>query len=101
MRPVRVICGCLLLSSACVFEGDAVAPPPLSLDETLPAGQTRAGPVTKQSELIGGVTAKAKIGDYKIYNDRVAFTIGRTGISRGYHPYGGQILDVDLVRSGP
>jgi hypothetical protein len=101
MRTVRLISCLTVLTSACTFEGDQTAPPPLSLDDPLGPGQTRAGLVTKPSELIGGVTAKAKVGDYKIYNDKVAFMVGRAGVSRGYHPYGGQILDVDLVRSGP
>jgi hypothetical protein len=84
-----------------VFEGDQAAPPPLPLDEALDPGETRAGLITKESELIGGVTARAKLGDYKLYNDKVTFAIGRAGLSRGYHPYGGQILDVDRVHEGP
>src|SRR5688572_24504076 len=101
MRTSKVIFGLLLAAGACVFEKDQGAPPPIPLDEALAPGETRAGLITKETELIGGVTARAKIGDYKIYNDRVAFAIGKAGLSRGYHPYGGQILDADLIHDGP
>jgi hypothetical protein len=97
----KVIVGLILASQACVFESDQAGPPPLPLDERLDPGETRAGLITREAELIGGVTAKAKVGDYKIYNDKVAFAIGRAGASRGYHPYGGQVLDVDLVHDAP
>jgi hypothetical protein len=97
----KVIFGLILASSACVFEGDQAAPPPPPLDVVLAPGETRAGLIIKETELIGGVTAKAKVGDFKIYNDEVAFVIGRAGLSRGYHPYGGQILDVDRIHEGP
>lgn len=96
------LCGTVLAAKACVFEEEgAKKAPPVPLDVPLSKGQVRAGLVTKEAELIGGVTAKAKVGDYKLYNDQVAVTIGRAGVSRGYHPYGGQILDADIIRNGP
>lgn len=106
-KPRRWLAGVLLFGSilfakACVFEEEgAKNAPPLPLDVALAPGQTRAGLITREAELIGGVTAKGKVGDYKIYNDQVAVIIGKAGQSRGYHPYGGQILDADIVRDGP
>src|SRR5262245_61037093 len=71
---------------------------PRSLDELLAPGQTRAGLITKDSELLTGTTAKGRTGDYKIYNSKISIVIAQPGTSRGYHPYGGTILDADRVR---
>jgi len=73
-------------------------PPPLALDVVLSAGQTRAGVVTQASELIGGLNAKGRLGDIKIYNEFIEVLIGQPGVARGYNPYGGSILDADIVR---
>lgn len=73
-------------------------PSPLPLDERLGPGQTRAGLITKGTELIGGPTARGQVGDYKLYNDRISVIIARAGVGRGYNPYGGTILDADRVR---
>jgi hypothetical protein len=71
---------------------------PLALDQPLKTGEARAGLVTKASELIGGPAQKAKIGDYKIYNAKVAAIISQAGDGRGYQPYGGVIVEADRVR---
>ena len=42
----------------------------LDLSVQLADGETRAGQITRENELIGGPMAKAKIGDYKLYNSR-------------------------------
>jgi carboxypeptidase family protein len=69
------------------------------LDQRLKAGQVRAGVVVKPSEMIGGPAAKAKIGDYKIYNSRIQLIISQLGDARGYQPYGGIVVDADRVRA--
>jgi hypothetical protein len=74
---------------------------PLPLDVRLPPGEVRAGRIRSDAELVGGLTAKARIGDYKIYNDRIAVTIASAETAIGFHPYGGVILDADVVRDGP
>src|SRR5262245_16823803 len=71
---------------------------PPRLDERLPRDTARAGLITRASELIGGPTAKGRVGDYKIYNSKVAVIIGEPGASRGFQPYGGNIIDSDRVR---
>src|SRR5262245_34188315 len=58
----KVIFGLVLattawLGKACVFQEDDQPAPPLPLDQPLGPGQVRAGIITKDSELIGGVTA--------------------------------------------
>jgi carboxypeptidase family protein len=72
---------------------------PLPLDERLVAGQVRAGVITKESELIGGPEAQGWLGDYKIYNSRVAFIIENIEQPRGWGPYGGSLLDADIIRA--
>ncbi|MBI4816446.1 MAG: carboxypeptidase regulatory-like domain-containing protein [Deltaproteobacteria bacterium] len=73
--------------------------PRLPLDEVLPEAVARAGIVATPSELLTGDTAKGRIGDLKIYNSKVAFIVGRAGDGRGYVPYGGGVIDADLVRA--
>lgn len=69
-----------------------------TLDERLKPGQTRAGRITRDTELLGGDTAKGRVGDYKIYNSKIAVVIAEPGASRGFQPYGGIIIDADRVR---
>ncbi|MCC7386736.1 MAG: carboxypeptidase regulatory-like domain-containing protein [Deltaproteobacteria bacterium] len=88
-----------LVFSACRGDPDQDTPPPLPLDERLAPGQARAGVVTKAEELLTGITAKGRIGDLKIYNSKIAVVIGQTGFARGYNPYGGTIVDADIVRA--
>ncbi len=76
------------------------APAPLPLDQPLATGQVRAGRIQKDTELIGGITAKGKLGDYKLYNNKVALIVGDVGRGVGYHPYGGTILDAAPIGVG-
>ncbi|MBW1871691.1 MAG: hypothetical protein JRJ19_06480, partial [Deltaproteobacteria bacterium] len=71
---------------------------PLPLDERLSQGQVRAGVISKESELIGGPEAQGWLGDYKIYNSHVAFIIENIDQPRGWGPYGGSLLDADIIR---
>jgi hypothetical protein len=87
----------LLLFAACKSDPPDIARP-LPLDERLGAGQARAGLITRSEELLTGPTAKGRIGDYKLYNSKIAVVIGRPGFARGYQPYGGVIVDADRVR---
>jgi hypothetical protein len=59
----------------------------------LGGGAVRAGRVTDASQLLEGIKVEGRVGDYKIYNDRVAFIIGDERGSDGYSPYGGELLD--------
>lgn len=71
---------------------------PRDLTTRLAPGQVRAGVITKESELIGGVTAEGKLGDYKLYNSEIAVIVEQPGPSDGYGIYGGMIVDADVIR---
>lgn len=70
----------------------------LPLDEVLAPGQVRAGVIEAESELLTGPEAHGWLGDYKLYNDRVAFIVQGPDEPRGWGPYGGSLLDADWVR---
>lgn len=71
---------------------------PLDLSEPLGPGEVRAGVIRKESELIGGPTAQGKVGDFKLYNAKVAVVVQAPGPSHGYNGYGGGLIDADVVR---
>jgi hypothetical protein len=64
---------------------------------SLSSTQVRAGKVTSSGQLLSGVKVQGKVGDFKIYNSRVAFIIRDTRFSDGWAPYGGEILDAAQV----
>jgi hypothetical protein len=70
----------------------------LELDERLEPGQVRAGVIERESELLTGPEAHGWLGDYKLYNDRVAFIVQGPDAPRGWGPYGGSLLDADWIR---
>lgn len=55
--------------------------------------------VETQRELIGGPSARGKIGDYLIENDQVRFIVAGKGPAWQGGVFGGTLLDADLVRS--
>jgi hypothetical protein len=94
------------LLSVCACKSEAPQPEkppeilaPLPLDEPLGEGRARAGLISKPEELLTGVTAKGRLGDYKLYNSKIAVVIGKPGFARGYQPFGGTIVDADRVRA--
>ena len=60
-------------------------------------GQARAGRVTNGSQLLSGIKVEGRVGDYKLYNDKVAFIIRDATWSDGYAPFGGELLDAARV----
>lgn len=70
----------------------------LRLDERLGPGEVRAGVVTTESELLEGVEAHGWLGDFKLYNHRVAFIVQGIEDPRGWGYHGGTLLDADRVR---
>ncbi|TNE84091.1 MAG: hypothetical protein EP330_30715 [Deltaproteobacteria bacterium] len=70
----------------------------LDLTERLPAGQARAGQIRDAAALFGGPAAEGRVGDYKLYNDRVQFVLQGLRDSGSMVRYGGMIIDADLVR---
>jgi hypothetical protein len=72
--------------------------PPLDLTERLPSGEARAGVVTDEHALFGGISAEGRAGDLKIYNDRVQFVIQGLRDGDYYVVQGGAVIDADIVR---
>ncbi len=60
---------------------------------TLKAKQVRAGEVTKKDQLLSGIKVEGKVGDFKLYNDKVAFIIQKGRVADGWNPYGGEVVD--------
>jgi hypothetical protein len=93
----------LLALLACRTDGPSPAgsdtsAPTLDLTERLPSGVARAGVVTDEAALFGGVSAEGRAGDVKIYNDRVQFVIQGLRDSSYYLSEGGTVIDADIVR---
>lgn len=82
---------------------DAAVPPEcpegtgLDVGVALEDGQVRAGRVGDAAELLTGPSADGRVGDFKIYNDRVAFIVQSERIGDNYVPWGGSVIDADLV----
>jgi len=54
--------------------------------------------ITDPADLIGGPLAAGATGDFLIGNARVRFIIQGTDSPRAYTPYGGSLIDADVVR---
>ncbi len=97
MRELYRWVGILIVLSpaaACNGEGGKTVP----LDERLSPGEVRAGVISKESELLGGVEAHGWIGDFKLYNSEAAFVVQNAFEPRGWGPYGGSLLDAGVIR---
>jgi hypothetical protein len=70
----------------------------IPLDEVLGSDEARAGVIQTGAELIGGISAEGRLGDVKIYNDRVRFVIQGTREGDFYLPQGGSLVYADIVR---
>lgn len=84
----------LLLLAACDNSPHLV----LNLTEPLGPDEVRAGVVTSPDALFGGISAEGRVGDIKIYNDRVRFIIQGTRPGSYYISQGGTVIDADAVR---
>lgn len=58
----------------------------------------RATQVQRQDELIGGPSARGKVGDYLLENDRIRAVVGGPGPGFAAGIFGGTLLDLDLQR---
>jgi hypothetical protein len=70
----------------------------VDLVSPLGPGEVRAGVITDEAALFGGISAEGRCGDLKIYNDRVRFVIQAARPGSFYLPEGGGVLDADVVR---
>jgi len=79
-------------------DSDTDVGPPVDLTVRLSSGEVRAGEVTDESALFGGVSAEGQAGDFKIYNDRVQFIIQAAREGSYYVQVGGNVIDADIIR---
>lgn len=63
------------------------------------AGQARAGKIREQGQIVQhpGARHKARVGDFVLANDRIAFYIEQEGRSSGYSPLGGDLLAIEPI----
>lgn len=109
MKTPIHFCSCTLLSLALLAgcagtksggsAADTNDKPAADLTVRLEAGETRAGVITDEAALFGGISAEGKSGDFKIYNSKVQFIIQAAGDSNYYVGYGGSVVDADVVRA--
>jgi hypothetical protein len=71
-------------------DGASVSGPP-------PAGEARAGRITRVEDVPHGLKNQAEVGDMMLRNSHVVFVIEQPGVSDGYMPFGGGIVFADLV----
>lgn len=64
--------------------------------EPPPGGEPNIKLIEQASELIGGVEADGKVGDYLVQNDKVRFIIKAPGATAGWSLYGGSLVDLGL-----
>ena len=60
-------------------------------------GFVLAKEITDAADLIGGPRAEGRVGDFLLANNQVRVVIGN-GDSVAFNPFGGSILDADVVR---
>jgi hypothetical protein len=65
------------------------------------SGQARLRRITSDAELIGGPNAHGRVGDFLFENEKIRVIVQGEGRVFGPQPFGGTILDADLVRPGP
>ena len=71
---------------------------PVDLAERLGPGEARAGFVSDEAALFGGISAEGRVGDVKIYNDRVRFVLQGIRPGHYYMEHPGMVVDADIVR---
>jgi hypothetical protein len=103
LRPsslARVVLVPFLLSLAtCECVPPSSRPEHLDLDRVLGPGEVRCGPVTKESELIGGPVAYGQVGRaFRCHNARIRFLLQDGSRPAGNSVEGGNLIDIDRVR---
>jgi len=87
-------------------DASSVVPPErcaLSLERFLVPGpgSTLAKMIEGDADRVGGPNAWAKPGDYLLANDLIRVAVQASDQHVGPDPFGGSIIDADLVREGP
>ena len=61
-------------------------------------GRAVACRITREDQLIGGESARGRLGDYLLANEKIRLIIRGPGRVVGFSAYGGNIIDADRVR---
>ncbi|MDP2276185.1 MAG: CehA/McbA family metallohydrolase [Archangium sp.] len=61
------------------------------------AGAARGSRIDTASQLLGGPNAVGKVGDFRLENEKIRVVVQAEGRAFGPLPYGGTIIDADLV----
>jgi len=98
MKKASLFVAALLIFSLSACHHDGGGGPPAGPDQ----GPAAARRIVDEADLIGGPMSMGRIGDYLLANDRIRVIIQDMGRDPlGFvSPYGGGIIDADLVR-GP
>ncbi len=78
--------------------GDGGADAPVDLVSDVPAGEARAGVITDEAAVQGGISAEGRAGDLMLKNDRVQFVVQGLRDGNYYIGEGGGLIDADMVR---
>ncbi|MGC4121600.1 MAG: CehA/McbA family metallohydrolase [Myxococcales bacterium] len=65
------------------------------------SGTTRAKQMESAADFVGGPNAWAKVGDFLLANDQIKVAVQGPDRHISPNPFGGSIIDADLVRQGP
>ena len=60
--------------------------------------EARTGQITDENALFSGISAEGRVGDWKIYNNRVQFIVQGDRPGDYYVDYPGVVVDADVVR---
>ncbi len=66
--------------------------------EVTRASVSQAQRITSATQLIGGPSARAEIGDYIMQNDHVRVVVQDLNYNRGSGVFGGSLIDADIIR---
>lgn len=108
LRGVTLLCAGLLFLLGCPKKDDGGGAPAVNRCEAdlsalgLQTGDgsgAEALTIDEDRELIGGQWAQAEHGDVLLRNDRIRVVVQRPSRAIGTNPYGGNIIDADLVRA--
>ena len=93
MNRFRIGYCALVVLGACATKNEAI-----DLVERLSETEARAGQITDAAALFSGISAEGRIGDWKIYNNRVQFIVQGDRPGDYYVDYPGVVVDADVVR---
>ncbi|MCK6548959.1 CehA/McbA family metallohydrolase [Myxococcota bacterium] len=93
MRRLRSssLAGALALASGLAFTSCS------GCDDPAPAGPGLIRKITSEAELVGGLEAAGRVGDWLLTNGRARFVVQDAGSATGWGLYGGSLVDVDLA----